>query len=125
MPQVKYIGKKEVAPDLWYGSGKTWLGNGDVHQVTDSQARRLIAHADEFALVVEKKPRVKKTDETDDGGLPPAPESNPEKMDAEQLAAFALETYGQTLPSSLTRMEMLNEVLAQIAGPDAAKGSPA
>lgn len=49
MPQIKYIGKKEFFPDFIAQSGKSWNGYGDVQEVTDDQAKRLLVHDDEFA----------------------------------------------------------------------------
>jgi hypothetical protein len=53
MVKIKYVGAKESAPDLWYGSGKTWNGKGDVQEVTELQAKKLLVHPDEFALADE------------------------------------------------------------------------
>jgi hypothetical protein len=49
MPQIKYIGKKEFFPDFVAQSGKSWNGYGDVQEVTDDQAKKLLVHDDEFA----------------------------------------------------------------------------
>lgn len=49
MPQIKYIGKKEFFPDFIAQSGKSWNGYGDVQEVTDDQAKKLLVHDDEFA----------------------------------------------------------------------------
>lgn len=49
MPQIKYIGKKDFFPDFIAQSGKSWSGYGDVQEVTDDQAKKLLVHDDEFA----------------------------------------------------------------------------
>lgn len=49
MPQIKYIGKKEFFPDFIAQSGSCWNGYGDVQDVTDDQAKKLLVFADEFA----------------------------------------------------------------------------
>lgn len=49
MPQIKYIGKKDFFPDFIAQSGKSWNGYGDVQEVTDDQAKKLLVHDDEFA----------------------------------------------------------------------------
>ena len=37
-------------PDLVSESGKCWNGFGDVQEVTDEQAKKLLVHDDEFAI---------------------------------------------------------------------------
>jgi hypothetical protein len=53
MVDVRYVGKKPTAFDNVAGSKKRWNGNGDVQEVTADQARRLIKHPDQWALVNE------------------------------------------------------------------------
>ena len=55
MVQIKYIGKKEFFPDFVSQSGKSWNGNGDIQEVTEDQAKKLLVHDDEFALVATTK----------------------------------------------------------------------
>lgn len=46
---IKYIGKKDFFPDFVSQSGKSWNGYGDVQEVTEAQAKKLLVHDDEFA----------------------------------------------------------------------------
>ena len=50
MPKIKYIGKKPTKQDNVAGTGKTWNGAGDVQEVSDLAAERLLKHPDVFAL---------------------------------------------------------------------------
>ena len=50
MPKIKYIGKKPTKQDNVAGTGKTWNGAGDVQEVSDLAAERLLKHSDAFAL---------------------------------------------------------------------------
>lgn len=61
--KIKYVGVKEVAHDLWYGSGATWNGNGDVKEVADGPAARLLKHPDEFQVADDKPPKPPKKSE--------------------------------------------------------------
>ena len=50
MPKIKYIGKKPTKQDNVAGTGKTWIGTGDVQEVSDLAAERLLKHTDVFVL---------------------------------------------------------------------------
>lgn len=47
---IKYIGGKEFFADFIAQSGALWNGYGDVQEVTEEQAKKLLAHDDEFAV---------------------------------------------------------------------------
>ena len=46
---IKYIGSKEFIADFIAQSGALWNGYGDVAEVTEDQAKKLLVHDDEFA----------------------------------------------------------------------------
>lgn len=46
---IKYIGSKEFFADFIAQSGAVWNGYGDVAEVTEEQAAKLLVHDDEFA----------------------------------------------------------------------------
>ena len=94
MPQIKYIGKKEFFPDFIAQSGKSWNGYGDVQEVTDDQAKKLLVHDDEFAekgahdaLIAEQAANMAQIPEPDTNT--PQPEAAPEAPASAGLADAA------------------------------------
>jgi len=51
--KIKYVGRKPEQPDHLYGSNKIWVGLGDVQEVPDDIAPRLLSHPDMWAIADE------------------------------------------------------------------------
>lgn len=121
MVSVKYVGKKPFACDNIAGSGKFWHGNGDVQDVTEAQAKKLTAFADQWALADEidraavEAPRTIQVDDGHGGAVEvtEADLSKPlEKMDKAELTAYAQEKYGKKLDQRQSTKSMLDQVNA-------------
>lgn len=56
MPQVRYIGLKDMKADNVADSGAVWLGNGDVQSVSDEAWAKLAKHDSIWELVSGKAP---------------------------------------------------------------------
>jgi hypothetical protein len=124
--KVEYVGKKPFAIDNVARSGKAWNGNGDVQEVTPSQAKILTSYSDQWQLVdtqdqgaleapvqvtVEGANGQAETIDTDSLGIPL------EKMNATQLKAYAKHKHGKDLPLNRGRRVLLDEVIALENGP--------
>ncbi len=115
MAKVKYVGVKEVAIDLWYGSAKNWQGAGDVQEVTEQQAKRLCSHVGEFERVEEvvvegddsKQPEQSSDPELDADALAAKPI---EKMTKDELEAYARAAFGKELDKRHSRKVLVDEV---------------
>jgi hypothetical protein len=93
MPQIKYIGKKDFFPDFVAQSGKSWNGYGDVQEVTDDQAKKLLVHDDEFAeknahdaLLIEQSANIAQIPTLPDAVIPPA--SDAQEVTAEEISVM-------------------------------------
>ncbi|MES2320006.1 MAG: hypothetical protein V4631_21200 [Pseudomonadota bacterium] len=117
---VKYVGAKLFSIDNVAKSGKTWAGNGDVQHVTPAQAKILTSYKDQWALddatdvdamngpnMIETKDADGATVLTDAADLTGAPE----KMNAQELIAYAKAKYNKTLKPR-SRKLLLDEVMA-------------
>ena len=116
---IKYVGRKAYAYDCVARSGVTWNGFGDVHEVTDAQAKLLLRHPDEWALVNEKdrkhidKPEsIKVVDE--DGDLvvvdPECFKKSPETLNKAELKALAMNKWGREMDLSWSTKRMLDQI---------------
>ncbi len=97
--RIKYIGKKDSRADTVAGTGIVWHGQGDVHEVPDAVAPKLLKHADVWAVADEPASTAGLGDATklpagDDAGSDgdePLTEAHFAAMNDEQLRAFAKE----------------------------------
>ena len=126
MVKVKYVGQKPAAIDTIAGTGKVWNGNGDVHDVTERQARALIAYPERWALVDGKDlAKVDKEHVTRfilDGTRVEVAESDLkkqiEKMSKEELMAYALERFQKSFNPKMGRTAMIDTIEELARGMD-------
>ena len=64
---VEYVGKKASETDHLYGTGITWIGSGDVHEVPAGAWERMKVHADVWREAAKVE-----SDSTPQPGLKPA-----------------------------------------------------
>lgn len=84
--RIEYVGKKTSRTDTVAGTGIVWNGAGDVQEVPDEAAQKLLKHADVWAAVGESDAGLADTkpkQATGDAAL--------DDMDAEALHALAKE----------------------------------
>lgn len=121
--KIVYVGKKPTATDNVARSGKTWMGNGDVQEVTLPQANILLKYPDQWAMAPDQeKPDGDGGDDSNPGGDGNTVDHNPggdddmnkitivEKMTKDELVKFAKETFDVDLPDSFTKKQLLDEV---------------
>lgn len=117
--KVKYIGKKLFAIDNVAGSGKLWNGNGDVQEVTPAQAKRLIKHEDQWALVdpadleLALRPLVVRVEDEDGDEVSVNQHAliKPlEKMSRAELVAYALTRFNKVLSAKAARKLLLDQI---------------
>lgn len=83
--RIEYVGKKARRTDTVAGTGIVWNGAGDVQEVPDEAAQKLLKHADVWAAVGESDAGLAdtKTNQATGDAL--------DDMDAEALHALAKE----------------------------------
>ena len=54
--RIKYVGKKPTKQDNVAGTGKVWVGAGDVHEIPDEDAALLLKHPDVWAEAAAAEP---------------------------------------------------------------------
>lgn len=125
--RIKYIGKKDSRADTVAGTGIVWLGHGDVHDVPDSAAAKLLRHADVWAVDAADAPT--STAGLGDAKKPPADgdtgsggnggetltEAHFAAMTDEQLRAFAKERDIKGLHHKWTGEKLRAEVWAGLS----------
>lgn len=114
MVGIKYIGTREAHTDNLYGTALTW-NPGQVHNVADDVAARMLAHADVYA---EAKP-VKGEEPATQGVLakmedPSHMLPNLDGMGKPDLIAFAQQHYNEKLHHAMSEENMRNKILTLI-----------
>lgn len=116
--KIRYVGKKPFAFDNVAQSGKIWAGHGDVQEVSDAQARKLLGYPDQWALDDPKSAKelavVHPVITTDEQGQPveldPAELLKPiERMSKIELVALA-QSMGKSLPTTMARKGMIDQI---------------
>lgn len=119
MVKIEYVGKKVSATDNVAGSRVTWNGNGDVAEVTEAQAKILLRYPDQWALADAKdKKKVDKPTLIDvvsaDGDVDLINEeslSKPlEKMEKNELKAYAKKHFGKDLDGRMSSKLMIDQI---------------
>ena len=107
---IKYIGKRENHEDNLYGTGLRFAP-GDVHNVDDAIAAKMLVHTDVYA---EAKPvkgetvaAVVKSNEPD---KLPVPLPNLEGMDKQDMITFAQQHYGEVLHHNMKEENMRKSI---------------
>ena len=117
--KIIYVGKKPFAYDNMAGSGKCWNGNGDVHEVTDNQAKQLLKYTDQWELVdaadqaaVDKPTTVEVVGEDGEDvtirtdGLGKALE----KMSKAELLAFGKAKFGKDMDMAKSKKALIDAI---------------
>jgi hypothetical protein len=114
-----YVGNKPAAYDNIARSGKTWLGKGDVQEVTDAQAKLLLKYPDQWQLenpkdqaAVDKPVSIAVTDEDgNDVTIDPEVFSKPiETLSKSELAAYALNKWNKELSTNKSKKDMIDQI---------------
>ena len=117
--RLTYVGKKLTAFDNIARSGVTWNGHGDVQEVNDAQAKRLLAYPDQWQLTDEADRAavtapISLTALGDDGApvaVDPAALTIPlEKMSKAELRALAAERWGKTFDGRASAKTMIDQI---------------
>jgi len=117
--KLVYVGKKPAAYDNIAKSGKTWNGPGDVQEVTELQARQLLAFPDQWALLneedreaVEHTESIKVVDEDGDTVIidPDAFKKPLEKMSKAEMVAYANNRWSKTLEPTMAKKMMIDQI---------------
>lgn len=117
--KLVYVGKKPAAYDNIAKSGKTWNGPGDVQEVTELQARQLLAFPDQWALLneedreaVEHTESIKVVDEDGDTVIidPDAFKKPLEKMSKAEMVAYAHNRWSKTLEATMAKKMMIDQI---------------
>jgi len=117
--KVAYVGKKPHAFDNISHSGKSWNGYGDVQSVTEQQAKQLLNHPDQWALVNEADRKAVEAPVvihgTDEHGVAVTIEQSDlkkplEKMSKAELMALANKTWGKSLDQTLSKKYMIDQI---------------
>lgn len=116
---IVYIGNKEVAIDNVARSGKTWNGNGDVQEVTVSQAKILLKHPKAWALAedrhqsdIDKPIEIEVKDEDGDTVAVDADDLRKplEKMSKPELIALAFTRWGKHLDGRRSTKALIDQI---------------
>jgi hypothetical protein len=99
---IKYVGRKPFTIDNVARSGKAWNGLGDVQDVTEAQAKILLMFPDQWAVANPEDTPITKSDE--------APKIPLEKMNRNQLVAYAHLQFGKVLDPVAPRKILLDEI---------------
>lgn len=114
MRGIKYIGEREAHIDNLYGTGLTWAP-GEVHNVSDEAATKMVAHTDVYEEVKpvkgEAAAAILKATEPDPNK---APLPNLEGMDKVELQSYAQQHYGLQLHHRMTEANMRAQILSLI-----------
>lgn len=117
--KLVYVGKKPTAYDNIARSGKTWNGKGDVQEVTEAQAKALLAFKDQWKLAdkadadrVDAPSTFKVEDEDGDTVIvDPEDLKKPlEKMSKAELKAYAQDRWGKELDLTKGKKQLLDQV---------------
>lgn len=117
--KLVYVGNKPAAYDNIARSGKTWNGPGDVQEVTELQARLLLKHPDQWALMneddraaVEHTEMIKTIDEDGDTVIidPDAFKKPLEKMSKAEMVAYASDRWNKTLEVTMAKKMMIDQI---------------
>jgi hypothetical protein len=116
---IRYVGHKPTAFDNVTRSGTTWNGHGDVQDVSETTARALLKHPDQWVLatpslipVVSQPEVVSVTDEDGDtvivevAGL----KKPLERMSKAELKAFAKRRYNKELDARKSSKALIDEI---------------
>lgn len=112
--KIVYVGKKPTATDNVARSGKTWMGNGDIQEVTLPQAKILLKYPDQWAMA----PDQEKPEGGGGDGSSPGDDNDPnkdsntgvEKMTKDELIKFSKDTFNVDLPNTFTKKQLIDEV---------------
>lgn len=117
--KIVYVGKKPFAYDNVAKSGKCWQGNGDVQEVTVSQAKQLLKHPDQWDVVDPDDAGIVNTqtttEVTDEDGenvqVTSADLAKPlEKMTKPELVALAKAKWGKELDVSKAKKLLIDAI---------------
>ena len=117
--KIVYVGKKPIAYDNVAGSGKSWAGHGDVQEVTEAQAKKLLKFPDQWQLAdaadVEALDAPVSTEVTGENGesvqVDNADLKKPlEKMNKTELTALAKQTWDKDLDPAMTKKAMIDQI---------------
>lgn len=116
---VVYVGNKATAFDNIARSGKTWMGKGDVQDVTDVQAKLLLKYPDQWALAnpsdaqaVNTPVSIEVTNEDgEDVAVDPEAFKKPlEHMTKAELKGFAHNRWGKNLDARQPTKSMIDQI---------------
>jgi hypothetical protein len=119
--KVQYVGGKPFAYDNVARSGKQWAGKGDVQEVTPAQAKLLLQHPgqwallnpDDASLLAAGAATVKVVDDNDGEVVQidaDAMQKRLENMTKTELKAYAKTKYGKDLDARKPRTALIDEV---------------
>lgn len=112
MVGIKYIGTRETHTDNLYGTNLVWKP-GQVHNVDDSVAARLLHHADVYAEAKPVKGEAAAVMPMEPEKLP-TPLPNLEGMNKTELRTFAQQHYGENLHHAMSEANMRDAILALV-----------
>jgi len=117
---IEYVGNKSQAYDNITKSGVTWMGKGDIQEVTAAQAKQLLRFPDQWALadkadevaVLDVPTTVTVIDEDGDSVLVDESSlSKPrERMTKAELVAFARKHWNKELDPGMSKKLMLDQI---------------
>lgn len=116
---IVYLGNKTFAFDNVAHSGKSWKGNGDVQEVTHTQAKALLKHPKiwglarpEDAAVVEKPIEIEVKDEDGESVTVDADDLRKplEKMSKPELIALAFTRWGKHLDGRRSTKALIDQI---------------
>lgn len=110
MTGIKYIGDREQHTDNLYGTGLIWT-SGQVHNVEDGIAARMLAHADVYKEAKAVKGEVPAVAiQVVEPEKLPVPLPNLDTMDKQELRTFAQQHYGENLHHAMSEVNMRSTI---------------